>query len=277
MKIELNNFYCMDNLELMKELPDLFIDLIYIDIPFFSQKDYEDFNDKWENIEDFLKYIEIRLKEIYRILKLTGSFYLHCDPKSSHYLKIILDDIFGYNNFRNEIIWSYRRWTAIAKQFQNEHDIILFYTKSDNYTFNPLYDEYNDNKAHYKHKDDKGIFRWQHKKGNKYKVYLNEKGVRMGDVWFISYLNSMSNERTGYSTQKPESLLERIILASSKKEDLIVDLFCGSGTTCIVAKKLERNFIGCDINPKAIEICNNRLNSSEMKKIIKSKNQKEMF
>jgi site-specific DNA-methyltransferase (adenine-specific) len=208
----------------------------------------------------YLTMMTMRLMELKRVLKEEGSLYLHCDPTTSHYLKIVLDVIFGKKSFKNEIVWSYKRWTAIANRFQRMHDIIFFYTKGSQYKFTPLLVEYTDNEAHYTEKDKKGEYRWQYLEGKKYKLYKKE-GIRMGDVWEIPYLNPMAKERLGYPTQKPESLLERIINASSKEGDWILDPFCGCGTTVAVAEKLNRRWVGIDITTLAINLVKYRLRS----------------
>jgi site-specific DNA-methyltransferase (adenine-specific) len=206
----------------------------------------------------YLSMMTIRLLELKRVLKDDGSIYLHCDPTASHYLKILLDTVFGKKNFRNEIIWSYKRWTAVAKRFQRMHDIIYFYTKSDQYSFGTILLPYTDDEAHYTEKDEKGAYRWQYLEGKKYKLYKKE-GVRAGDVWNIPYLNSMAKERLGYPTQKPESLLERIIKTSSKEGDWVLDPFCGCGTTPAVAERLKRKWVGIDISTLAINLIRNRM------------------
>jgi len=196
----------------------------------------------------YLVYMTIRLLEMYRLLKTTGSIYLHCDPTASHYLKIILDGIFDEKNFKNEIVWSYSRWPAKAKKFQRMHDIIFFYTKSDNYTFNQLYQE----------PTASSVKRWA---GKQQKVTFDELGKRlptieeqndspgvpMNDVWNIPIIAPSAKERLGYPTQKPLALLERIIQASSSENDVVFDPFCGCGTTVEASIRNQRQWIGCDI------------------------------
>jgi site-specific DNA-methyltransferase (adenine-specific) len=207
----------------------------------------------------YLTYMAQRIVEMHRILKDTGSLYMHCDPTASHYLKVLLDEIFGRNNFRNEIIWHYRRWTGKAKKFQSLHDIILFYTKSDDYTFNPLFTEYTEES---KKRKMGGVLR-RFKKGEEpYLVSnkeLDEQGVRENDVWQIPFINPSSKERTGYPTQKPLALLHRIIKASSNEGDIVLDPFCGCATTCVAAQQLGRKWIGIDIETQAAGILVERL------------------
>lgn len=248
--IKLNNTYCMDNLELMKQIDDNSIDLIYCDILYGTGKkfnDYQDLKPQKDIIEEF--YIP-RIKEMYRILKDTGSIYLHMDFRINHWVRFIMDDIFGYDNFQNEIIWSYKTGGSSKRRWNRKHDNILFYSKRKDFNFN-LQKEKSYNRGlkpyHYK-----GI-----------KEYQDEIGwytvVNCKDVWDINSLGNCNNERVDYDTQKPKALLEKIITASSNENDVVADFFCGSGTTLVVAKELGRQYIGCDINPKAIEITNNRL------------------
>ena len=306
-----NTLYYGDNLDTLKHLSKTygskpFIDLIYIDPPFNSKRNYnilfqdlisseengkkitaqkEAFKDTWSNVEisdtleqmqhldnlniyrflnenrhiftdsqmSYLTMMSIRIYYMRHLLKDTGSFYLHCDPTMSHYLKILLDIIFGVKNFRNEIVWHYRRWTGKSKMFQKLHDIILFYVKKEdsNYTFNEIYTDYTEGSIDRKKQ---GILN-RFKDGKKVFVSnssIDDKGVRENDVWHIPFIAPSARERLGYPTQKPESLIEKIIKASSNEGDVIADFFCGCGTSVTVAEKLKRNWIGVDINHLAI-------------------------
>jgi len=269
MKLE-NIIYCGDNLTWLKKFPDKCIDLIYIDPPFFSNKHYEiifhdgaeirSFEDRWKGgINHYIEWMKNRVFEMHRILKDTGSFYLHCDWHASHYLKVMCDDIFGYNNFRNEIAWCYRKWSIGTKKFVSNHDVILFYSKLDNNTFNIQYIPLSNGT----------IKRW---KGKKQVSIYDETGRRlassevneslgspMPDWWEISIINPAAIERLGYPTQKPEALMERIIKASSNKDDLVLDPFCGCGTTIAVAQRLQRRWIGIDVSPSACKLMKNRV------------------
>ena len=208
----------------------------------------------------YTSYMAERLFMMHRILKETGSIYLHCDPYASHYLKLVMDAIFGEKNFRNEIIWHYRRWTAGNRNFQRMHDVLFRYTKSDDFKFNVQYEPYGDwIKKDYSYTDNDGRrWRWHTVKGRRYKVYLeNEnRGVKLNDVWQIPHLGSTANERLGYPTQKPIALYERIIKASSNLGDLVLDPFAGCGTTIEAAKKNGRDVIGIDILPFALRLIN---------------------
>jgi site-specific DNA-methyltransferase (adenine-specific) len=207
----------------------------------------------------YLTYMAQRIIEMRRILKDTGSLYLHCDPTASHYLKVLMDEIFGKNNFRNEIIWHYRRWTGNAKKFQSLHDVIYFYTKSDSYTFNLLYTEYTEGS---KERKEQGVLH-RFKRGAAPVLVsdksVEEKGVRENDVWQIPFIAPSAKERTGYPTQKPLALLHRIIKASSNEGDIVMDPFCGCATTCVAAQQLGRKWIGVDIEKQAVHILIERL------------------
>jgi len=215
---------------------------------------------------DMMAYLAMmapRLVELQRVLKTTGSIYLHCDQTASAHLRLLMDAVFEPNNFRNEIIWHYRRWTAVARKFQKLHDIILFYTKSNKYFFSTQYEPYGEwIKKDYSYVDENGRrWRWHTVKGERYKVYLEneDRGVKLGDVWQIPYIGSTAKERLGYPTQKPEALLERIITASSNEGDIVLDPFCGCGTTIAVAQRLNRQWIGVDITHLAVALMKHRL------------------
>lgn len=361
----MNHLYFGDCLDVLKELnqqhPQPFIDLIYIDPPFNSKRNYnvlfesmdmkdasaqkQAFADTWSNysymdelnevaelhkdlyevlnmfhklksISDsataYLSTMAIRIYYMHKLLKDTGSFYLHCDPTMSHYLKLLCDMIFGEKNFRNEITWQRTNTHNDAKQgrkaYGNVIDIILFYTKSDNGTFNQQYVPLNQDyvKSFYKFEDEDGR-KYQlgdlgapggEEKGNPYyeflgikkfwrysqermqnlykegriiqtkegtvprlKRYLDEsKGNAVQNLWTdIGPLQANSKEKLGYPTQKPESLLERIVLTSSNEGDVVADFFCGCGTTIAAAQKLNRKWLGADISHLAVRLIKKRL------------------
>lgn len=301
----MNKLYFADNLDVLKEFycnnKGGFIDLVYIDPPFNSKRNYnilfEDldpdtkaqkqaFADTWSNVsyQDTLKEIQeldldlhkflttldtiriskgaisylttmaIRIYYIHKVLKDTGSFYLHCDPTMSHYLKIICDLIFKEKNFRNEIIWCYAGGGIPKNDFPRKHEIIFRYTKTDNYFFNPPLRKYSSTGS--------GI----HSDGTKYD---KEKDRTPYNDWWIDItpLNTMSKDNLGYDTQKPDKLLDRIIKASSNEVDLVADFFCGCGTTIASAQKLNRKWIGIDISHLAIGLIEKRLRKSYGKTI----------
>ncbi len=181
---------------------------------------------------------------MHRVLKSTGTIYLQMDTKINHWIRCIMDDIFGYDNMRNEIIWHYNTAPRKKLDFGKRHDIILRYTKSDIYTFNPIREPYSLSAP----------------RGYEKEKYYHPEGKVIGDVWQINILGQNDkSERVGYDTQKPKKLLERVILSSSNPGDLVADFYAGSHTTGEVALELKRKYIGCDINPKSKEIGEKRL------------------
>lgn len=263
--LETGVIYCDDNLHRLSQFPAECVDLIYLDPPFFSNRNYEviwgdeaevrSFEDRWEGgIHVYIEWMRERVMEIHRILKPTGSFYLHCDSHASHYLKVMLDEVFGESQFRNEIIWHYRRWTGAARSFLKMHDTIFFYSKTNEYTFNRQFTAYTDASLHRKKN-----YHTRIKGGEVYVTKVDDRGVGENDVWQIQLLNSQSKERLGYPTQKPEALLEKIIQASSNPGDIVLDPFCGCGTTLVAAQKLGRQWIGIDISPTAVDLEKRRL------------------
>ena len=231
----------------------------------------------------YLTYMSQRIVEMRRVLKDTGSLYLHCDPTASHYLKILLDEIFGKTHFRNEILWCYELGGRVSKKFfGRRHDTILFYTKSDHYTFNfddVLQEWSEEGKAKFKYEDEKGRYRligrflknspikghrdinpkWEETHPELVQRYYMKKGKAQVDYWLIDPINQVSKERTGYPTQKPLALLHRIISASSNEGDIVLDPFCGCATTCVAAQQLGRKWIGIDIEKQPVNILIDRL------------------
>ncbi|MEM0099319.1 MAG: DNA methyltransferase [Thermoplasmata archaeon] len=208
----------------------------------------------------YLVMMTVRLLELHRVLKRTGSIYLHCDPTASHYIKLVLDAIFGENNFRNEIIWAYRTGGVGKKRFARKHDIIFFYTKSDQYKFNPLKERiYYEKPFIDTKKDEQGRYYAD--------VFIRdvlEDKINIVENGEVNTLNvkpvlNVSKERLGYPTQKPTDLIEIFIRASSDEGDIVLDPFCGCGTTLDVAEKLHRQWIGIDITHLAIHVVKNRL------------------
>lgn len=269
--------YHGDNLPILRELPDESVNLIATDPPFNTGRHVNtqsgrpaagaEFSDRWsweqdvdpewishlrqhcpfamhvvetsqetagESMATYLCFMAVRLVEMRRILKDDGSIYLHCDPTSSHYVKQLMDAVFGVDNFRNEIIWSYGLGGSSPRRYSRKHDVILFYTKSDRYTFNKP----------------QTPAKSQRLKGRM-------KGAT--DVWDIPSLNNMAKERTGFPTQKPLALYERIIEASTNSGDLVLDPFCGSGTTLLAAERLNRRWIGIDSSAAAVQTARERL------------------
>ena len=318
--------YFGDNLEILREkFPDKpdgdgYFDLIYLDPPFNSNRNYnvlfkeglidskaqiQAFEDSWhwtkeaekifeelvgakqsktktnQSISDLMLALEkmigkndvlayltmmaIRLIELKRVLKNTGSIYLHCDPTASHYLKIVMDVIFGKKNFRNEIVWHKNSGGIGRTAFSKRHEILLFYSKTDNYFYDgkaigELREQKKGTFGGYFGKDNDGReYREVRKAGKIYKYYMDEPR-NPEDVWDVPQIPERDKtERLGYQTQKPEALLERVIKASSEEGDWILDPFCGCGTTVSVAERLNRNWIGIDITFLAINLIRHRL------------------
>lgn len=233
----------------------------------------------------YITYMTQRLLELHRVLKPTGSLYLHCDHNASHYLKILLDRIFGKNNFRNEIVWKYGKVSnSKAKKFLREHDAILFYAKTSKAFYQPLYYSepservrrliragYNtkimDGKR-YLYIYDNEVVKKKEKAGkinradfDIVKFVDTNRGNRFTDVFQIDILNSRSKENMGYPTQKPLALLRRIVESSSEKGDIVLDPFCGCATTMVAAQQLGRRWIGIDIEKKSADLVVSRLSS----------------
>jgi len=290
-----------DNKEVLATLLELGfrgkIDLIYIDPPFKSGADYvrrvelrglknlgrldEDsasilqqtmYFDIWNN-DNYLQFMYERLMLMKELLSETGSIYVHLDWHVGHYIKLLMDEVFGQENFRNEIVWNKGfRGTESQKIYQHAHDIILWYTKSEDYIWNSIGQPYRDkDMKRYNKVDEQGrryaLIKRKRTDGTIYygKTYPKEEGKRIDDVIsHVAVMASTSEERTGFETQKPEELLEIFIKASSNPCDIVLDCFIGSGTTAAVAQKLSRRWIGCDINKGAVQ-----LTSSRLQKIIK--------
>ena len=262
-----NRLFWGDNLHVMRMLPSNSIDLIYIDPPFFSGKNYNEifgdqneirsFTDIWEGgMPSYLIWLNARLLEMKRLLKTTGSLLVHLDWHASHYVKVELDKIFGYDNFRNEIVWHYRTGNLSKKQFQRKHDVILCYSKTDAWKYNiQIFKEYY---AQIYGPDKKISFKSTNDQEDKYGRFRMS---QVDDVWNISAVFTLGKEHIGYPTQKPEALLERIIKSFSDEGDVVADFFCGGGTTPTVAQKLNRRWIACDQSRVAGAITQGRLES----------------
>jgi len=238
--------------------------------------------------EVFTEWLKEAIQECYRVLKPTGVIYVHLDIHAVHYVKVMMDGIFGYGNFRNEIVWHYTKMNAASKNWVQNHDNILFYSKTDDWQFNVQYiDEDSALKQRLKRligRDNK--IRWKAAKTVKQQLldsYINSAKKRIGrelkdddiiidfeikgkkkvdNIWYIPLLKGNSKERLGYDTQKPEALLERIIYASSNTNDLILDPFCGCGTAIAVAQRLDRKWIGIDIEPLSCTVMQTRMQNT---------------
>lgn len=322
-EIDTNVIYCGDNMERLGQLPAESVDLIYP--PFFSNRDYEviwgdeaevrSFEDRWEGgMQHYIEWMRQRSMQLHRVMKPTATLYLHCDPSASHYLKVMLDGLFGGESFLSEVVWKRTSAHSSAKRYGPVHDTLLVYAKSGAYTWNRTYQPYdpvyvetffdqtdgdgrrwkrNDltgagtrngetglpwrgidvtsKGRHWAHPPDRldelnaeGRIHWPAKPGGmpRLKQYPEDSpGVPLQDIWTdIRPMHNLSRERLGYPTQKPEALLERILTASSNPGDIVLDPFCGCGTTVAVAERMRRRWIGIDISPTAARIMRRRLN-----------------
>lgn len=317
MGLQTNVIYCGDNLEVLpKYIPDESIDLIYIDPPFNSSRNYEvfwgeaqerrAFQDRFGDVTTYMDWMRPRIRELHRVLKPTGSFWYHCDNHASHYIKVELDRLFGFDSFRNEITWVRSLPHNDPKRFGRSRDSVFWYSVSSNATFNPQYrpQKQASVKAHYRPDEEGRQFRLASLlapggRGPRYAykgfernwrftpehmqeleaqgliaydpdepdilpsriLYLdNSKGALVQDHWDdIKPINAMAKERLGYPTQKPLALLERIVLATSNPGDVVLDAFCGCGTTLEAAAKHKRKWIGIDFSPTACRVMAERL------------------
>ena len=268
-----------DNLELMAEIPDNTIDLIYCDILYGTGRKFKDYQDLKPIRSEIESHYIPRIKEMHRILKPTGSIYLQMSEEILHWIRCIMDDVFGYERFLRQIYWKRTDNKGSSKSkcktFPNSIDCIVCYSKTDEFTFNVQYSEYSQQRIdEFRHEDEKGKYRWQTlktysqdrynelmnngmikipqtSKYPQFKQYLNESnGVILDnnwqDIYYVKY-NAM------YFSEKPKALVGRIIKASSNECDLVADFYSGSFTTAEVCKDLNRSFIGCDINPNCFE------------------------
>lgn len=290
--------FISDNLPVLEGMNSNSVDLIYLDPPFNSNRNYAapigskaagvQFKDAWtlddidlawigqlserhanltaiinavgktggKGDKSYLVFMARRLLELHRILKESGSIYLHCDPIMSHSLKLLMDAIFGKRHFRNEIVWHYYNGSNRSHvNFGKKHDIILFYskTKAATYNWDDMREPYVDNSVYARGTvySDRGF------------IQGNARGKLMHDVWRMPSINNMAKERTGYPTQKPLALLERVIRASSNRGDIVLDPFCGCATACVAAEMLDRQWMGVDVSPLAKNLLRSRLENAQ--------------
>ena len=269
--LETSAIYCDDNLERLSQFPAECVDLIYLDPPFFSNRHYEviwgdeaeirSFEDRWEGgVHLYVEWMRERVLELHRILKDTGTIYLHCDWHAGHYLKVMMDDIFGSNNFLNEIVWHYETASGAPKKWlHRNHDTIFRYAKqgAKKVTWNHPKSPWPETTLKKWQRDEEGrIYRVQNKFGKRY--YIDPEGKLDDDVWTIT-LSSRTKERLGYPTQKPEELLDKIVASSSNGGDIVLDPFAGCGTALVSAHRLKRQWIGIDISPTAVGLMKRRM------------------
>lgn len=267
-----------DCLEVLGTLDEGSADLVYLDPPFFTQKTHKlgprdrsrvfSFEDVWASHREYARFIGDRLVEIRRVLSPRGSLYFHCSRDSSHIVRALLDDVFGRDGFRSEIIWHYRRWSNSSSALLPSHQTIFYYSVSEQFIFNQLFDDYSpstnvDQILQRRTRDDFGKSVYARQEDGIPVSNGAKKGVPMSDTWDIPYLNPKAKERVGYPTQKPLLLLERIIRLSSNPGDLVLDPFCGSGTTLVAAALLGRRAIGIDVSEDAVQLASTRLSSPQ--------------
>jgi len=245
-----------DNLELMAETEDNTIDLIYSDILYGTGINFGEYQDLKPKLDVIESHYLPRLIEMKRVLKQNGSIYLQMDTRINHWMRILMDKVFGYDNFQNEIVWCYNSQGKTKKQWNKKHDVILFYSKSKNFIFNShiVKDSISDlTYKRFKKEIDQYGYYTVLKNGKRTKYYL-ENGSLPKD-WYedVTYISRDNKELNGYPTQKPKELIKRFVLASSNEGDLVADFYSGSFTTAEVCKDLNRSFIGCDINPNCFE------------------------
>jgi site-specific DNA-methyltransferase (adenine-specific) len=354
LQVSTNTIFRGENLCIMREMPDECVDLVYIDPPFFTQRTYKNIWGDKESVQDFgesargfddtkdyferhiatnatglrayLEWLRVRLVEIHRVLKHTGSFYCHLDFHAVHYAKVIIDEIFGYKNLQNEIIWIRKHGAGpVYNRFSNNHDTILYYSKSDEFVFNKQYTACSDEKLlkqfplvdedgrRYQSGDTsnpairpnlmyefqgyphpKNGWRWElgkmekfHREGRliypksktgriRIKLYQDQhKGDPVTNIWDdIGNVQGAAKEKTGWPTQKPVALLERVIAASSNEGNIVFDAFAGCGTTMHAAHNLKRKWIGIDVSSTAAKVNEQRL--KELGAVVRVVEEKEV-
>ncbi len=273
-----NAIYCGDSQTVLgntNEFPDESVDLVYVDPPFFSNKTYEvlwgdgyerrAFEDRWKGgIENYIAWMEPKIRECQRVLKKTGSMYLHCDWHANAHLRILMDEVFGANMFLNEIAWCYETSGKSRRWFARKHDTIFLYSKGPNYTFNVDAVKVPRKASNHMRtgKDlDGRVYeeKTDRKSGKVYRWYLDE-GALPADYWTdIKFINWEAKERLHYPTQKPETLLERLIKASSNAGEVVLDPMCGCGTAVAVSERLGRKWVGIDVSPTACKLMVRRM------------------
>ena len=300
MNLKPQTIFTADNLPVLRGMNNECVDLIYLDPPFNSNRNFAApigskaagaaFKDTWtlddldlawlgqiaeqneklysiihaaglthgKGMKSYLIMMAVRLLEMHRVLKSSGSVYLHCDPTASHYIKMLMDSIFGKKNFRNEIVWHYyNKYSAGKKIFGRNYDQIFFYTKNNKHIFNPIRIERDKPVKQLLRENVGGVLK--NKRDNDGKLmYRMSYDKKLDAVWKIPCLQPAAKERLGYPTQKPLALVERIIKASSNEGDIVLDPFCGCATACVAAEQWRRKWIGIDLSPLAFKLVNRR-------------------
>ena len=263
-----------DCLKVAETLDSESVDLVYVDPPFFSQKVHSllardrttrfEFSDRWASRSVYLDFLRTRIREFRRVLKKSGSLFFHCDTNASHHVRLLLEDIFGEAMFRSEIIWYYRRWSNSQRSPLPSHQTLFFFSKTKKYKYNQLYEDYSpstniDQILQLRQRDEHGKSVYARQDDGRIAYHGHKQGVPIPDVWDIPLLNPKACERVGYPTQKPILLLERIISLVTSPNDIVLDPFCGSGTTLVAAELLGRNSIGIDVSEGAAHLSRGRV------------------
>ncbi len=263
-----------DCLDVLAKIQAESVRLIYLDPPFFTQRLHSlrtrdrnrefSFPDLWASHAEYAEFLYQRLVRCQHVLADNGSIFFHCDRRASHIVRGVLDQVFGEKNFRSEIIWQYRRWSNSQRSLLPSHQTIYFYSKTDRYVFNPIYLDYSpstniDQILQRRKRDQHGNSVYDRDETGRIISSRAKRGVPLGDVWDIPYLNPKAKERVGYPTQKPILLVERVICLATNPGDLVVDPFCGSGTTLVAATLNGRRSLGIDVSEEAVLLTKKRL------------------
>ena len=257
-----------DNLQAMRGLPDAEFALVYCDPPFLTGREHRTragcvaFSDRWAGLPDYLAALRARVTEARRLLLSDGCLVVHVDPRTSHYVKVMLDEVFGPGCFASEIIWRYRRWPAKTRNFQRVHDVLLRYVRDVDaeprwaQLYEPLAAS---TRATWGDRKQRAVVGKDRRRTRSESTSEPSQGVPLGDVWEIGIIAPVAKERTGYPTQKPEALLERLIRAVTYPGDAVLDPYCGSGTTLAVCQRLGRRSVGIDESAEAVRVARGRL------------------
>lgn len=264
---------CGDALDLLPQVEERSVDLAYVDPPFFTQTKQKgrdrhsgtlrEWDDTWDDLATYLNWSSELLRALKSTLKDSGAVMVHCDWRTSHHQRLLLDEVFGQQNFRNEIIWHYRRWTASTSSLQRLHQTIYYYAATSAHEpdvpkvdYSPTTNLEQIWQARTRNESNTTVYQ---RDGGGITSSGVKRGVPMGDVWDIPYLNPKAKERVGYPTQKPVALLERLIALASPESGVVLDPCCGSGTTLVAATLLNRRYVGIDRLPEAVGLSRLRL------------------
>ena len=263
-----------DCFDILVDVPEGSVRLVYLDPPFFTQKHHRlrtkdrkkefSFGDTWASHDEYSRFLYERLVPCRRALARNGSLFFHCDRRASHVARALLDRVFGDENFRSEVVWHYRRWSNSRRALLPSHQILYFYSNTDDYIFNSMRSSYSpstnvDQILQRRKRDEHGKSTYDRDDRGRVVSSGAKKGVPLGDVWDIPYLNPKARERVGYPTQKPILLLERIVRLVTNPGDLVLDPFCGSGTTLVAAELNGRRGFGIDVSEDAVLLTRERL------------------